>query len=162
MSSGLEIVQLGSTIKAHYSNAEKYMDKCEQHYKAAGIHLLEAQARIKAGEYGKPFSHYCLQVVGLSASRCYELISIADGRKTLEEIREDKAQSMRRSREQSPQRGGQYQPVDPQQKNPKTQQSRTGRPAIDVISNLNKKIRDALKHKDEQQLLVILNFIKGV
>lgn len=166
MSSGLEIIQLGNQIKAHFSRADQYQDKAEQHFKAAGINLLEAQQRIKNGEYGKPFTHYCQNVVGMSPSRCYEYIQIANGTKTLEQIREAKRESANRSRgygDEFPLRSGDSQPTDSTKETSRTTQStRTGRPAIDVISNLNKKIRTELKGKDEQQLLVILNFIKGV
>jgi hypothetical protein len=47
-------------------------------------------------------------------------------------------------------------------KAPTTQSNNpNGRPALDVTGTLNRKIRAALKGKDEQQLLIILNFIKG-
>ena len=46
--SGLPITQLGSTIKSHLGIAEKYEGKADEHYKSAGIHLLEAKARIAA------------------------------------------------------------------------------------------------------------------
>jgi hypothetical protein len=47
-------------------------------------------------------------------------------------------------------------------KAPTTQSNNpNGRPALDVTGTLNRKIRAELKGKDEQQLLIILNFIKG-
>jgi hypothetical protein len=111
--SGLPITQLGSTIKAHMSAGEKYEDKAEQHFKSAGMHLLEAKARIAAGEYGAPFGAFISKECGgLSSSRAYELIAIANGTKTVESIRAEKAASVRKCREQaaaasSPLRSGQ-------------------------------------------------------
>lgn len=39
--SGLPITQLGATIQAHIGNAEKYIGKTEEHYKAAGLGILK-------------------------------------------------------------------------------------------------------------------------
>jgi hypothetical protein len=98
--SGLPITQLGSTIKAHLSTAEKYMGKSEEHFKSAGLHLIEAKRRIAAGEYKGNFGKFlALECNSLSSSRAYELIAIANGTKTVTSIREGKAASMKRSRD---------------------------------------------------------------
>lgn len=87
--SGLPITQLGSTIKAHMTTAEKYAGKSEEHYKSAGLHLMEAKARIAAGEYDGKFGKFLtLECNCLSSSRAYELISIANGTKTVQDIRD--------------------------------------------------------------------------
>lgn len=66
-----------------------------------------------------------MTVIGVSPSRCYEYIQIANGTKTLEQIREEKAESMQRSREnKSPQRCGQNQPTETKEVSPKTSESR--------------------------------------
>lgn len=115
--SSLPITQLGSTIKAHITTAEKYADKQEQHYKAAGLHLIEAKQRIEAGEYDGSFSKFITQECNcLSSSRAYELISIANGTKTVTGIREEVAGRVRKSRaaaraSESPLRNGQR-PID--------------------------------------------------
>ena len=36
-------------------------DKQEQHYKSAGLHLIEAKQRIEAGEYDGSFSKFITQ-----------------------------------------------------------------------------------------------------
>jgi hypothetical protein len=86
--SGLHLDVLGSTIRAHISNAEKYEGKAHENRMAAGLHLIEAKARIAAGEYGGKFGlflqHACK---GLGESRAYELIAIASGKTTQEEHR---------------------------------------------------------------------------
>ena len=98
--SGLPITQLGSTIKAHMSTAEKYAGKSEEHYKSAGLHLMEAKARIAAGEYDGKFGKFLtLECNCLSSSRAYELISIANGTKTVESLREEMAGRKRAERE---------------------------------------------------------------
>lgn len=97
--SGLPITQLGSTIKSHLGIAEKYEGKAEEHYKSAGIHLLEAKARIASGEYEGKFGMFLMRECNdLSDSRAYELIAIANGTKTVENIRERAREGMRASR----------------------------------------------------------------
>ena len=88
--SGLPITQLGSTIKSHLGIAGKYEGKAEEHYKSAGIHILEAKARITSGEYEGKFGAFLLHECGdLSSSRAYELIAVANGTKTVESVRAD-------------------------------------------------------------------------
>ena len=90
---------LGTTIKHHMVAAEKHEEKQANHYKSAGIYLKQARERVAAGEYESPhFSHYLQTYAKMSSSRAYELIAIADGTKTVEGIREEKAESMRKSR----------------------------------------------------------------
>ena len=62
--SSLPIAQLGSTIKVHLTNVEKYSDKGKQHTISAGLHLVEAKTRIEAGEYAGAFSKFLLQECG--------------------------------------------------------------------------------------------------
>ena len=111
--SGLPITQLGSTIKAHLTTAEKYMGKSEEHFKAAGLHLIEAKNRIALGEYDGKFGKFLtLECNSLSSSRAYELISIANGTKTVEAIREATAFRTSQSRDAgSPLRSGEDKPV---------------------------------------------------
>lgn len=97
--SQLSITQLASTINAHTGKAENYTDKAEQHFKSAGLHLIEAKKRIAAGEYEGGFVKFLGdECKALSSSRAYELIAIANGTKTVESVRADKAASMVRSR----------------------------------------------------------------
>lgn len=98
--SQLTITQLASTINAHTGKADQYADKAEQHYKAAGIHLIEAKQRIANGEYEGGFVAFLKnECRGLSSSRAYELIAIGNGSTTLAEQREVKAERMKKSRE---------------------------------------------------------------
>lgn len=98
--SQLTITQLASTINAHTGKASLYEDKAEQHYKAAGIYLIEAKQRIAEGEYEGGFVAFLKnECRGLSSSRAYELIAIGNGSTTLVEQREVKAERMKKSRE---------------------------------------------------------------
>jgi hypothetical protein len=97
--SQLTLTQLAATINAHGGKAAKYLDKAEEHFKAQGIHLMEAKARIAAGEYAGGFVKYLKdECKGLSSSRAYELIAIANGTKTIASIREATAERVQRSR----------------------------------------------------------------
>ncbi len=97
--SGLPITQLGSTIKAHLMSADRHIAKSDEHYKAAGLHLIEAKDRIKAGEYAGKFGRFLmLECNGIGDSRAYELIAIAKGTTTLDEVRERAREGMQRSR----------------------------------------------------------------
>jgi hypothetical protein len=65
-----------------------WADKAHEHRMAAGLHLIEAKARIAAGEYGGNFTEFlAAECNDLSASRAYELIAIASGKTTQEEVR---------------------------------------------------------------------------
>jgi hypothetical protein len=108
--SNLPIETLGSQIAAHVTAGDRAHEKAEQHYKAAGIHLIEARARI-ALRKDLTWTAFLIGHCGLKKARSYELIALAEGKTTLEELRQQKAASMARSRvakqEKSPQRCGQ-------------------------------------------------------
>lgn len=96
---------LAATIKAHIARGDASIEKAEQHYKAAGIHLMEAKEQVRRRK-DITWPAFLIQHCEIRRSRADELIAIADGRKTLAELREYKAETMRRSREKSPQRCG--------------------------------------------------------
>ena len=111
--SSLPIAQLGSTIKVHLTNVEKYIDKCEQHTMSAGLHLVEAKTRIQAGEYDGAFAKFLIEECGgLSTSRAYELISIANGTKTVEDHRQRAREGMQASRARSAFAKSMYEAID--------------------------------------------------
>jgi len=84
---------LASTIKASITAGDRALDKAEQHYKAAGLYLVEARKRLPIEQPGKRFTAYIVGECRLQTSRAYELIAIAEGRLTLEEIRAKKNES---------------------------------------------------------------------
>jgi hypothetical protein len=78
--------QLISTIKAHIAKGDKAAEKAEQHYIAAGQYL----ARLKK-EHAGNWSEWeaLLKAIDISTGRASELMQIADGRKTLDQVRAD-------------------------------------------------------------------------
>ena len=77
--------QLIRTIKAHIAAGDKAAEKSEQHYIAAGQHLHTLKA-----EHGGTWAEWeklLKTKVGIGKSRASELMAIADGTKTLEEVR---------------------------------------------------------------------------
>jgi hypothetical protein len=97
------IEQLAASIRAHIEmgdeanlTADLSMDEAEQHYKAAGLCLkaLKKQ-KPKAVSWENFVKSYC----GISRARADELIRIADGKDTLEQVRGDNAERNRRYRE---------------------------------------------------------------
>jgi hypothetical protein len=90
----LPLDTLGGTIKAHIAAGDKAADKAEEHYKAAGIHLGEAKERV-AHTKGLTWSAFLIKNCSIGSRRADELISIAEGRTTLAEIREKKNESSR-------------------------------------------------------------------
>jgi hypothetical protein len=88
----LPLSTLAGTIKAHIAAGDKSIGKAEEHYKAAGLHLMEAKDRVKRTA-NLTWPAFLLGECGIQARRANELIEIADGRKTLTEVREKKAKS---------------------------------------------------------------------
>ena len=83
-------------IKAHVRKGDQAKDKSEQHYIAAGRYLITLKV-----SYAPSWADWedLLRIkVGLSTGRASELMQIADGRKSVQEIRDGKAQSVARLR----------------------------------------------------------------
>src|SRR5262249_42658025 len=80
-------MQLIRHIKAHIARGDKAKEKSDQHYIAAGCYL----ATLKKGNAGNWSEWEALlkTKVGISTGRASELMQIADGRKTVEQIRAD-------------------------------------------------------------------------
>jgi hypothetical protein len=77
-----------STIRAHVAKGDKAADKAEQHYIAAGQHLRALKAA-HGGTWAE-WERLLKDKVGISTGRASELMQIADGRKTLAELRAEK------------------------------------------------------------------------
>jgi hypothetical protein len=84
---------LSGLVKASLAAGDKALDKAEQHYKTAGLYLIEARERLPIEQPGKRFTAYIVGECRLQTSRAYELIAIAEGRLTVEEIRAKKNES---------------------------------------------------------------------
>jgi hypothetical protein len=98
--------QLIRTIKAHIERGDRAKDKADQHYIAAGQHL-KALKEQHEGSWAE-WEALLNDKVGIGKSRASELMQIADGRKTVDEVRDRTADSVResRARQVSPLRSG--------------------------------------------------------
>jgi len=96
-----------STIKAHIAKGDKAADKAEQHYIAAGQHLKQLKAEHDGhdGTWAE-WEELLKEKIGIGKSRASELMAIADGTKTVEEVRAGTAQRMKQLRSRSPSRDG--------------------------------------------------------
>jgi hypothetical protein len=88
----LPLDTLCGTINAHIAAGNKATTKAEEHYKAAGLLLLEAKKRLPIESPGTTFSAYLVGQCNMHTSRAYELIAIAEGRTTQAEIRKGYAE----------------------------------------------------------------------
>jgi hypothetical protein len=85
---GVTEPQLIRVIKAHIAKGDKAKDKAEQHYIAAGLHLATLKAD-HAGSWAE-WETLLKDKIQVSTGRASELMQIADGRKTVAEIRAKK------------------------------------------------------------------------
>ena len=96
--------QLVRTIKTHIAKGDKAVEKSEQHYIAAGQHLKTLKAQIPQGI---KWDQYLEGLgIGIGRSRANELIRIADGCTTVEQVRADSAKRQAKSRAALPLRHG--------------------------------------------------------
>ena len=77
--------QLVQAIKVHIAKGDKASDKADQHYRSAGQHLKTLRAT-HGGSWAE-WEELLKTKVGIGKSRASELMAIADGTKTLEEVR---------------------------------------------------------------------------
>jgi hypothetical protein len=114
-------------IQELVKKGDKAKDKAEQYYATAGLHLksLREDSPSKAA-----WENLIKSKCGLGTSRAYELIQIADNRKTVTEVRSVKAERMRKLRSRPP-RGVQNQPgiAEPEESGEPYPRARTTTPA---------------------------------
>jgi len=77
--------QLVRSIKAHISKGTQLGAKSEQHYISAGLHLKTLKAQ-HGGNWAQ-WEKLLREKIGIGKSRASELMQIADGRKTNDEVR---------------------------------------------------------------------------
>ena len=83
-------------IKAHVRKGDQAKNKSDQHYIAAGRYLITL--KVSYAPSWEAWEDLLRIKVGLSTGRASELMQIADGRKSVQEIRGGKAQSVARLR----------------------------------------------------------------
>jgi hypothetical protein len=89
---------LGKHIRARIVQGDKAAGKAEDHYTAAGIHLKEARERI--AKEGGSFDDF-LKQYDIGRSRAYDLLAVADGKKTFAGIRAKAAERAARHAEKN-------------------------------------------------------------
>lgn len=72
----------------HQKEADRHQAEADERFAAAGRKLKEAKDRLQAGEMAMTWAEFLLKYCPISKSRAYELIAIAEGRTTAEEVRE--------------------------------------------------------------------------
>lgn len=85
----LPLDTLGATIRAHVSKGDASIEKAEQHYKAAGIHLMEAKERVKRTA-NLTWPAFLNAHCDIRRRRADELIAVAEGRTSLAELNDRK------------------------------------------------------------------------
>ena len=93
----MSLSNLGSLAKAEIAAGDNARNATEVHYRKAGAAISAAKARLP-DENGGTFKLW-LEQHGIGKSRAFDLIAIAEGRKTLKEVQKRSAQSMARTRE---------------------------------------------------------------
>lgn len=96
--------QLVKTIKAHIAKGDKSAEKAQQHYIAAGQYLKTLKAQ-HGGTWAE-WETLVKEKVGIGKSRASELMQIADGRKTVEDVRADTNKRKLEHRASVPERRG--------------------------------------------------------
>jgi hypothetical protein len=86
------------TIKVHIVAGDKAADKADQHYRSAGQWLATIKKQ-HAGTWDE-WEELLKTRVGISTGRASELMQIADGRKTIKQLRDADAAKHRRLRDQ--------------------------------------------------------------
>jgi hypothetical protein len=104
-----EVDHLTQTVRVLIAKGDKAAAKSEQFYVAAGQHLktLKTQHKGSWAEWEDLLKERC----GLGKSRASELMRIANGTTTVEQIRSEKAESVRKVRAASPLRSGESREV---------------------------------------------------
>jgi hypothetical protein len=88
--------QLISAIKTHIAAGDKLASKADDHYISAGQYLAQLKKE-HAGNWAE-WEELLKTKVGISTGRASELMQIANGTKTVGEVRAVKAESMKRLR----------------------------------------------------------------
>lgn len=103
----MDLPALGQTAHASIKRGDVSKQRAEDLYRSAGLYLIEAKKRV-AKRKDMTWPQYLLKHCNVGQSRANEIIMIADGRTSLEDVRErarDRMADVRR-RQKSPERSG--------------------------------------------------------
>lgn len=87
---------LGAEIRSRLEAGDKAIGKAEDHYLAAGLRLVEARQRVEAG--GGSFREFLAEHC-IGKSRAYDVMAVAEGKKTFAGIRAKTAERVARHAE---------------------------------------------------------------
>jgi hypothetical protein len=95
--------QLIERIKTHIAKSDQYKDKSDQYSDKSEQHAISAGQCLKTlkAEHADTWAEWETLLktkIGISTGRASELMQVADGRKTVEKLRADKAESVRQVR----------------------------------------------------------------
>jgi hypothetical protein len=95
--------QLIERIKTHIAKSDQYKDKSDQYSDKSDQHAISAGQCLKTlkAEHADTWAEWETLLktkIGISTGRASELMQVADGRKTVEKLRADKAESVRQAR----------------------------------------------------------------
>jgi hypothetical protein len=90
-----KLIELGQRVAAHLEKATRCDQKANDHRISAGRLLAEAKKLCDEGGFAAFHERFC---PNLGKSRTYELLSIASGKKSAEQIRADNAERNRKHR----------------------------------------------------------------
>ncbi len=102
----IDVEQTIRRIKACIEKGDKAAERANDLYVTAGQHLLSLKQQHDAAKGTWAQWEELLKKVGIGKSRASELMQIADGRKTVTEVRALTGDRTRKSRESSPLRSG--------------------------------------------------------
>jgi hypothetical protein len=81
----------------HYKEGQKAVEAAEEHFKAAGKRIAQCKKRFKR-ETNLTWAQFCKEKFDLTAQRANQLIALSDGRTTLQKMRQDNKDAVRRHR----------------------------------------------------------------
>jgi hypothetical protein len=87
----MNLIERVKAIKSLIAKGDKVLDQAEQFYKQAGKHLKALQQDRSQAEWLKIVEEQC----NLGKTRAYEMMRIAEGKTTLEEVRKDRGDRVR-------------------------------------------------------------------
>jgi hypothetical protein len=79
-----DLQKWGKHIAVHYEKAGKYQGKADEHYRSMAYYLAQAKAACDDGGFAAFHERFCPD---LRKTRAYQLLEIANGKKTIEDIR---------------------------------------------------------------------------
>jgi hypothetical protein len=86
-------------VVVRVEQGDKAAEKAEGHYKAAGIHIAQCKERYRV-ETDLAWPAFCKEHFGFTARRADQLIMLGEGRTTLQKMRQDNKEAVRRHRVQ--------------------------------------------------------------